>query len=68
VNEACAWQVNTCLQFSLLGLALSSPLTGLPSPQLVDGLCYVVAASTLTSTAAYAHAYFHGRILQERER
>lgn len=60
--------MNTCLQFSLLGLALTSPLTGVPSPQLLDGLCYVVAASTLASTAAYAHAYADGRILRERER
>jgi hypothetical protein len=55
--------VNTCVQFALLGLVLTAPLTGHPSAEMLHGMCVVAAASTVASGGAYVHAYLHGRML-----
>jgi len=46
-------RVNTVLQMSLLGFALTKAAYGMPSQDVFTGLCWVVAGTTIASGAGY---------------
>jgi cardiolipin synthase len=47
-------KVNTVLQMSVMGFALTKAAYGVPSPIVFDGMCWLVGGTTLLSGLAYA--------------
>jgi cardiolipin synthase len=50
-------KINTVLQMSLLGFAMTkvSPIVHWPPPDIFDGMCWVVAGTTILSGLSYAN-------------
>jgi cardiolipin synthase len=48
-------KVNTVLQMSVLGFALTKAAYGYPTPELFSGMCWIVAGSTIGSGLSYVN-------------
>jgi cardiolipin synthase len=47
-------RMNTVLQMSVMGFALTKAAYGVPSPDVFNGMCWIVGGTTLLSGLAYA--------------